>query len=206
MRVITFSRNFPAHHTRKGEPTHFVEKILMSMLDIGHISISKACEIGRELSLPGFQYIDELRKIDLQPKHHTIRAGHRWKEGDMFSPRYWGDDINPKSGRRGAYQSKQIEFVHPIEIVKTWPFEVDENGVCSLAGNYLLIDADIEKEIALHDGLSYKDWDDWIVQPCYKNRKPFIGQIICWNPEIDYNQMLSNINVDQCSIPTVNVH
>lgn len=137
MRVITFSRHFPAHHSRKGEETLFVQKILLSLLETGHISMSRMVEIGRELNLPGIQTINEIRKLDLDAKHHTIRRGNRWKEGDFFSPRIW-------TGR--PYASKQCEFVHPVEIVKTWPFSVDECGVSSLNNFYLFEEGDTMNE------------------------------------------------------------
>jgi hypothetical protein len=182
---MTFSRYFASGHPRKGQPTQFIEKILLSLIEIGHISIGKACEIGREMKMEGFQYIDELRKLKLQPKHHTIRAGNRWKPGDLFSPRIWTG--NP-------YKSKQFEFVYPVEVKKTWSFEVDENGVPSLNGIYLfdtdetklLAEQGIEKTIATNDGLTWQDWNDWLIMPCFKKAKPFIGQIICWNEEINY--------------------
>jgi hypothetical protein len=44
----------------------------------------------------------------------------------------------------------------------------------------------MEKQIASNDGLSHQDWDDWLLQPCFDKGKAFDGQIICWNPEINY--------------------
>lgn len=114
----------------------------------------------------------------MQGKNHTIRAGNRWKEGDWFSPRFW-------SGK--PYASKQVNFVPDlgIQIKKTWPFEVDENGVASLDGSYLFGEED-ENELAKNDGLTLQDFNDWLLMPCYKKSKAFSGQIICWNPEIEY--------------------
>lgn len=65
-KVITFSKAFPAYHPRKGEPTLFRDKVL--------------------LSLNEFQTGD-----DLSPKYHTIRSGHRWKVDEWFSPREWSE-------------------------------------------------------------------------------------------------------------------
>jgi hypothetical protein len=185
MKVISFSRCFPAKHPKKGEETLFVQKIFVSMWECGLISMSRVAELGRELNITGIQSINEIRKLDVKPKHHTIRAGHRWKEGDVFSPRYW-------SGK--PYASKQICFVPwGMTVAKTWDFEVDENGVPSLNGRYCF-DYDqpsdeewaTEKKVAANDGLLYQDWENWITQPCFDNGKAFHGQIICWNPEINY--------------------
>jgi hypothetical protein len=176
MRVLTFSRFFPANHPRKGDPTLFVQKILSSLIDIGHISMSRTIEIGKELNLVGYRSWEELRGLRYEPKNHTIRTGNRWKEGDFFSPRIW-------TGK--PYASKQKEFVHPVEIKKVWPFEVDENGVASIDGTYLFGEED-ENMLALNDGLSWEDFSNWIIMPCFRKEKAFDGQIICWNPEIEY--------------------
>lgn len=176
MRVITFSTKFPSFHPRAGQPTQFVEKIILSLIGIGHISIGRAAEIGKEFGMDSINSIYELRKNRLPEKHHTIRAGNRWKVGDKFSPRIW-------TGL--PYRSKQKEFVHPIEIVKTWKFEVDENGVPSLDNFYISNDG-TEEEIATNDGLSMEDFSEWIIMPCFRKGKQFTGQIICWNEEITY--------------------
>jgi hypothetical protein len=176
MRVTTFSRTFPATHPRKGEPTQFVEKVLLSLIEVGQISMSKAVEIGRQLNLEGFQSINELRQLDLRPKHHTIRAGHRWKAGDWFSPRFW-------TGK--PYASKQAEFAPGIEIIKVWPFEVHADGLFSIDGRLVTSIAEWNA-IANNDGLNFVDFDDWLLLPAKKKAKPFDGQIICWNPDINY--------------------
>jgi hypothetical protein len=116
VKVISFSRHFPAQHPKKGEETLFPQKILLSLYECGLISMSKMAELGRELNIPGIQSINEIRKLDIKPKGHTIRAGHRWKEGDVFSPRYWSSK---------PYASKQVCFVPwGITVAKTWDFEV----------------------------------------------------------------------------------
>jgi hypothetical protein len=86
MKIITFSRYFPVYHPKAGQPTEFVQKILLSLIEVGHISMSKSVEIGQKYGFPGFFSINDVRKLDLSPKHHTIRAGNRWKEGEWFSP------------------------------------------------------------------------------------------------------------------------
>jgi hypothetical protein len=164
--VLTFSTKFPASHPRKTEPTFFVEKIMASLAD---------CIDGWEM-YNDFVLYDWHEYYNAIPKHHTIRAGNRWKVGDFFSPRIW-------SGK--PYASKQIEFAPPIQVKKTWPFEVDENGVASLDGTYLFGEED-ENTLAKNDGLSWQDFHDWLLMPCYKKGKPFKGQVICWNSEIHY--------------------
>jgi hypothetical protein len=164
MRVITFSRNFQATHPRRGEPTFFPEKIIISLgLETKYISEQK------------FNWLNDFSLALDAPKHHTIRAGNRWKVGDFFSPRVW-------SGK--PYASKQIEFAPPIQIKKVWPFEVDENGVPDVNGTYL--DEDELDTLTQNDGLRYEDFNAWILQPCYLKGKPFSGQIICWNDTVNY--------------------
>ena len=113
-KVITFSQRFPSYHPRKGEPTFFVEKLLLSFINIGDISISKAVEIARELNLHSdFQDMYRIRKVDMPHKHHTIRSGHRFKKGDKFSPRTW-------SGK--PYNSKQAFIAPDIEVANVFDF------------------------------------------------------------------------------------
>lgn len=96
-RVITLSRTFPKGHSRAGDSTNFVEKSLVS------IGIS-ACDLTAELQ----QIVDMRTFLDCNPKHHTIRAGKRWKTGDKASLRVW-------SGL--PYRSKQIAIAPDVELV-----------------------------------------------------------------------------------------
>lgn len=114
---------------------------------------------------------DELAEIySNNAKHHTIRAGNRWKVGDKFSPRVW---------RHKPYNSPQVIIGADIEIKKVWDFE-------STGNNHLYINEksinvfDVEL-LAKNDGLSSPDLLKWFKYP-----KPFKGQIICWNESIIY--------------------
>lgn len=104
-RVITFSRQFPGYHPKNGMPTHFVEKALNSFLMGGY-------NIYPKKDIP-VDFLKSLSKEIFHPKHHTIRAGHRFKAGDMFSPRVW-------SGR--PYHTKQIIFADDVEVKKVFDF------------------------------------------------------------------------------------
>lgn len=189
MRVITFSRVFPAKHPRKGEPTYFIEKVWKYFL---------------EKSSPVFPYwmnkhelkIDIRNCYDFDPKHHTIRAGNRWKVGDKFSPRIW-------SGQ--PYRSKQIQFAPDMEIKKIWDITItteDDDGendwsFFNINGKhhtaYSEEYASLElKALAKNDGLSLNDFYNWFSlertqkQRLEKEPKIFNGQIICWNESINY--------------------
>ncbi len=164
-KVITFSRTFPAYHPRKGEPTRFVEKMHKS-LDNG---LRDGCKLSVDLQLMGVFNFAVYSQCE--PKHHTIRAGNRWKVGDIFSPRVW-------SGK--PYQSKQIIIGPDIEIKKAIPIGLRIRGDfkefycndCDLTGTCII-------HLAANDGLSTKDFFSWF-------NKPFEGQIICWNENINY--------------------
>lgn len=148
-KVLSFSTVYPQYYPLKGQKTHFVEKYWASI---------------------GESYFDQLHQYNLDlstglflPKNHTIRAGHRWKEGDMYSPRIW-------SGR--PYFSKQIQIAPDGEIVKIWNFKIKDGCLyidkhCSHENNLLL---------AQNDGLQYEDMLSWFKYPA-----PFDGQILCWN-------------------------
>ena len=186
-KVITFSRQFPSYHPKAGQPTYFVEKVLRSVCeDMEHI---RRYEYTLEIlqTIGGYDITKlGLRAIDLfDPKHHTIRAGHRFKAGDWFSPRVW-------SGK--PYNSKQIQFAPDIRIPKTWDYKMAfhrVNGEVNLYAfvNDILVETPKAEMIASNDGLTLQDFSNWF---CRKGQKfivglpIFDGQIICWNESIEY--------------------
>jgi len=159
---MIYSRYYPAYHPKAGTPTHFVEKVLNS---VGLLSINDL--------LPGIKEIineNELNKIDA-PKNHTIRRGHRYKVGDMYSPRVWTDK---------PYQSKQIIFAPDFEVKKIYTFEIRTDQYFYLNGCRIYkYDLDL---ISKNDGLALPDFLDW-----FKHPKPFDGQIICHNNNTKYD-------------------
>lgn len=167
-RVITFSRQFPATHPKKGQATYFIEKLHRS-LDIG---VSEKTLVSKEMG----EYFNFAVFSSCEPKHHTIRGGNRWKVGDKFSPRVW-------SGK--PYASKQIIIAPDIEIKKIWTFEMDASGyywIDGMKGNFEI------EDVAKNDGLSKPNFDAWFaIHPKAKNQT-FAGQILCWNESIEYGQ------------------
>jgi len=163
-RVIIFSTVFPSYHQRKGEPTYFVEQLLNSL---GNVK-------DRNDLLPGVaDIVNDFFLLDGEhKKYHTIRAGHRWKVGDWFSPRVW-------SGK--PYKSKQIIIAPDLQIKKIWDFKI--KLMHDIFFEFLLNSDEYYNidEIAKNDGLTERDFKDWFQYP-----KPFDGQIICWNENIDY--------------------
>jgi hypothetical protein len=167
MKVITFSTKFPQSHPRKGEPTHFVEKIFAGLAELNSDTA--------EFKIPKtFMEYDFHVYYNAIPKYHTIRAGNRWKVGDSFSPRIW-------SGK--PYASKQIEFAPPIQIKKILDFKMDLNGVYAVGGKYL--DLDKYNILARNDGLTETDLFHWFM-PNFDKPKEFTGQILIWDENIEY--------------------
>lgn len=167
-RVIIFSRYFPSHHFRKGEPTNFVEKFWTS------IKVPIPCSKDSDKLQ---EEMSSLLSEGFISKHHTIRGGNRWKVGDMFSPRVWSD---------APYKSKQIIIAEDIEIKKIWNIEIFMSLGCVHIGiredetthNLLSFG-----EVAKNDGLTFEELQSWFdVKP----DKPFVGQIICWNENVEY--------------------
>lgn len=163
-RVITFSTKYPGHHPRKGEHTEFVQKLRGSFKLLG-----KMC-----YPLDYAEHTDE-------PKHHTIRRGFRREVGQKFNPRFW-------SGI--PYKTSQIGICSDIEIKKIWNVEINiypnqfwVDYEVKIEGRTLTHDEIIE--LAKNDGLTEHDFINWF--RVWK-RKPsrFIGQIICWNENINY--------------------
>jgi len=157
-RVLTFSRNFPAYHPKKGQQTFFVEKITKNL----HKQGLKPWDIPDEI------FNTEMYNI-VEGKGHTIRAGHRWKAGDKFSPRVW-------SGK--PYQSKQIIIAPDIEVKKVWNFECKSDGLFYINGKWVDVTS---SDIPKNDGLSDDDFLSW-----FPVNKPLDGQIICWDETIEY--------------------
>lgn len=176
-KVITFSRTYPSYHPRAGEPTYFVEQIWSGLFS----------NIPQQYRQPFEDYNDYKKSILWSYrthgiKHHTIRAGHRWKAGDWFSPRVWGDNINPKSGKKGPYHSNQITFAPDIQIKKVWDFDISgHDGKFFIDGSPFTSRGMLVTEIANNDGLTPEDFKAW-----FKHPKPFSGQIICWSDQINY--------------------
>lgn len=188
-RVITFSTAYPAYHPKKGQPTYFIEKCWRSLVDNGINEWDFApYEYEYNQHFP-CKYTPEEQIKNHTGKHHTIRAGNRWKVGDKFSPRVW-------SGR--PYNTPQVTIAPDIEIKKVWKFEIyyfpDEDILVPMEvfiddRFYCEIGSAAWNEIASNDGLTGQDLTSWVVKKNFKFIKGvpiFSGQIICWNENINY--------------------
>ncbi len=204
-KVITFSRYFPAHHSRKGQPTYFVEGILTQlgiMYKTGRYYkwlIENNPDIS-EIFL--MKFFDSLER-DIYPKSHTIRNYKRPViVGNLLNPKCWAGKPNNKTPE-GFWQ---IKFAPDIEVKKVWDIKVtteDDDGendwsfVDFLDNRYTAYgygdyDSEIMVEIAKNDGLNISDFYKWFLtrrtkqQKLDNESKVFSGQIICWNENIIY--------------------
>lgn len=175
-KIITFSRYFPAYHPKAGQETHFVEQFWNSLNSL-------KLPVPKNKDLPHDFMWSILPLSNYGQKHHTIRAGHRFKAGDYFSPRVW-------SGK--PYRSKQIVIAPDTEVKKVWDVTYNSNGEFLIKGNKhpYFISKNIDEPvlgvwnlstISNNDGLSPEDFFAWFQFP-----KPFDGQIICWNENVNY--------------------
>ncbi len=174
MSYIIFSRQFPKGHPRSGEKTNFVEKIMNGLVEglncYGAEYKTLLGALNPTLTQSAINNLwEELDEDDFDIKHHTIRAGNRWKVGDKFSPRVW-------SGK--PYCSKQIIIAPDIEIKKIKEFIYDGTSYRTDGWYHADSPAGVGK-IAKNDGLSMEDFKAWF-------SKPFIGQVIIWNDKIEY--------------------
>ena len=145
-RVITLSRQFLKGHPKAGQPTYFVEKVWDS--------------IGRDLdtAIAYVKAVHDLHVGDHCPKHHTIRFGRRWKDGDMASLRVW-------SGK--PYRSPQIAIAPDVRlrVVDIW-VDYDNGAIFYNDGIHVYIctlnhvNPNL-KLLAANDGLSSQDFLDW---------------------------------------------
>ena len=165
-----FSQNFPSYHPRAGQPTYFVEKIRKYLSETG-----KETTTEFQLYLPDSPILKSEESIvqdTFFPKSHTIRAGNRWRENVFFSPRVWSGP---------PYRSKQIIIAPDMQVKKIW-------NILILPGKEVFINGEIFgfygspeiEKLAHNDGLSGEDFQHWF------SKLPFEGQIICWNPELEY--------------------
>ena len=171
------SRVFPAYHPRRGEETYFVEKLIESLILNGNYEITdeqiQSC-VGATIDL-------------VWAKHHTIRAGNHVKAGDKIRFSVWSAK---------PYCSKQIVIAPDIEVMNVWDFEVkvaSKSGGCIYLNNRLFAVIDTKdmfsdnyhweglKMMGENDGLTSIDFLNWFQFP-----KPFQGQLITWNPDINY--------------------
>lgn len=174
MKVLTFARHFPAGHCRKGEPTYFVEQILNAVMPRGVNGIIDRNAIDRKV----LDIINDFVILDGRlEKHHTIRAGARFKPGDMASLRVWSNK---------PYRSKQIEFAQ-VEVKKVWVVRIEfSKDIIWVQINGGMRTYAFQNELAKNDGLELQDFIDWFKGHPKKGSEVFTGQIICWSPHITY--------------------
>jgi hypothetical protein len=171
MKYIMCSRVFPKGHPKVGQPTFFIESIFNSLYP--GIGLDNIADPIREM------VNDFALMANVHSKHHTIRAGSRFKPGDMVSLRVW-------AGR--PYCSKQIEFAQ-VEVKKVWGIEINviqTSPVMRIENKPLTYDAG--KELAANDGLLLTDFISWFAIHPKKKEQTFTGQIICWSDKIEYSK------------------
>jgi hypothetical protein len=187
MKVLTFSRHFPAGHPKSGMQTYFVEKVWKSIWDDHSGSNNPLYPWWEQYDqafpqwVKGFDANENIHQH--KPKHHTIRSGTRWKAGDMASLRVWSDK---------PYRSKQIEFAQ-VEVKRVWAFNIHTVAddllwqIPGVGGGDFETRCGGLEIIAQNDGLAVRDFLDWFsIHPKAKGNV-FAGQIICWSPSINYN-------------------
>lgn len=183
MKYIMCSRTFPKEHPKSGQPTGFVEKVWNSFRREDFSLPESFNQWVKNFPFLGNEYLNAVHKASVTDcKHTTIRAGSRFKPGDMISLRVW-------SG--APYRSKQIEFAQ-VEVKKTWGVEIyikDEELAITIINEPYFHIAD-NAIVANNDGLHLDDFTDWFKIHPKKDGQLFTGQIICWNDSIEYSKPL----------------
>ena len=184
-KVITFSRYFPKSFplsSNAGKETYFVEQIINSTVSDWK-KLTKE-DINKDVvDLINPFIINDRRMI----KKHIIRAGKRWKQGEIFSPRIW-------SGK--PYASKQIQFLPEMKLQRVYDIEIfvkewfSKPTAFIKIGNNEEIDLSINlgraylENIAKNDGLTYNQFIGWFgllpMNILNGKFKGFSGQILCW--------------------------
>lgn len=187
-KVITFSRVFPSHHPKKGQPTYFVEQILNQLhIDYRSSHYLEWLYQNNESISKNFlyQFWYSLENKILNKKIHTIRNHKKpLKVGDFINPKCWAGEPYNKTVE-GFWQ---IKFAPDIEIKKTFDFEIKNNGIYINNECYYYEKEGVGQSgddvifLAKNDGLLVNDMFDWFQFP-----KPFSGQINSWNKNVEYN-------------------
>jgi len=182
-KVITFSRKFPAYHTKAGQPTFFVEQVLNSLgidtigreyiLNLQRWNI-KALEAKKITPYDLIEFQHSLNNLVSGEKKHTIRSGDRWKNGQKASLRVW-------SGK--PYRSTQIIFAPEVDLNQTGKFVIKKYQTYTYINIGKIFcypipfihEQSIISSVAINDGLNKNDFLEWFKYPT-----PFNGQILCW--------------------------
>lgn len=148
--VLTLSRNFPATHSKAGQPTFFKDKM--------HAAITHNDEYWNKL--------------------HTIRANYPlWRE--RFNQIARGEAcLSVRQWTGKPYCSKQVEIarltaedgigVERLVFIKghewgEWAVHNDEDWCTHVK----------PERLAMNDGLSTEDWEEWFANPAYDKSQPF---------------------------------
>lgn len=184
---ISFSRTFPSHHKRKGEPTYFIEKILNELSidfwepDYYEMLLDLNPEIDTSF-LYSFQQ-SLLLSMEVWPKKHTIRNHkNKVKVGDYIVPVCWAG--KPYNKTKEGYW--QIVFAPNIEVKNIFEIEIHKGleGISPIIRpNYRNgMPHVVKMALAENDGLSITDFENWFV---IKNQ-PIFGYIISWDKKVNY--------------------
>ncbi len=186
-KVITYSQKYPGYHPKKGKSTYFVEKFLLST-GLERLTEEQFFELetliyGRTKGL-----LPEMIEL-YYPKRHTVRSGHRFKQGDYFSPRVWrGVPYQKCFDKDGKLISSQIIIGPDTLITKVFDIEIDWAKRIYINKVFKgIMGAQVSCHLAINDGLEKQDFIDWfLLSPDYKKENHFSGQIICWDKSIEY--------------------
>lgn len=165
---ILFSRTFPSGHPKAGQPTYFIEKIWSCLSGLPGLQRNLS-KFNDEIILDLYP---DLSIESLSSKSHTIRAGNRWVEKTLFSPRIWAGV---------PYRSKQIPFAPNLLVENVWTILILPSKEVFIQGQpYGFFGSPEINKLAYHDGLTPDEFEHWFA------KLPFEGQIICWDPNIEY--------------------
>jgi len=179
---MSFSRQFPAYHKRKGEPTYFVEKILteIGIRFLENDYLEMLCKLNPSISRPFLKkFQNSLTSQEVCAKKHTIRSlSKQMQIGDKILPVCWAGRPYHKT-KEGFWQ---IVFAPEIEVKHAW--DLSQNVLDYLYENALMVD------FSKNDGLTYDDLILWLKLPKQEESWKFSVnnnyQIICWDEKLKY--------------------
>lgn len=182
--TLGFKEFFPWSTKDNPAPTYFREKILASA---GYMWLTMIYPQGKGKPVIEGESFAKKGCILHQKKLHTIRAGSRWKAGDIMHMAYGVRTKNYQQFNKGIPELERVKSVQKIEIKYLTPSEKKSMEGTSYYNPEIYIDGKFFRNynmIAINDGftndpdLRYgKDAVEYFLRWFSKD---FTGQIVHW--------------------------
>ena len=151
--VITLSKQFPAGHERAGKSTMFQDKFLLGIS-------CPDCPTEQDLSGENISPCNSCQRACMQSKIHTIRENYPLWEKRIAEVERGEACLSIRQWTGKPYRSKQTEIARLTKEdgigIQQLEFVDSKLGLPRIGIVYQR-----KHELALNDGLSFEDWENW---------------------------------------------